>query len=32
MRNSWVLTPFETAVLIAAATLTAGGFIMVGVG
>jgi hypothetical protein len=32
MRNSWIMTPFETAVFIAATTLMVGGFIMVGVG
>jgi len=29
MRNNWVMTPFEMALFIGAATLLAGGFIMI---
>jgi hypothetical protein len=32
MRKNWIMTPFETAIFIAATALMAGGFIMVGVG
>jgi hypothetical protein len=32
MRANWPFTPFEIVFLVAAATLTAGGIIMVGLG
>jgi hypothetical protein len=32
MRNDWIMTPFETAVFVGAATLMIGGFVMLGVG
>jgi hypothetical protein len=32
MRNDWIMTPFETAVFIAAATIMAGGFVMLSIG
>jgi hypothetical protein len=32
MRNFWIMTPFETAILIGATTLMVGGFVLVGLG
>jgi hypothetical protein len=32
MRNNWMMTPFETALLIGATTLMVGGFVMVSLG
>jgi hypothetical protein len=32
MGKDWIMTPFETAVFVAAAMLMAGGFVMLGVG
>jgi hypothetical protein len=32
MRNNWILTPFEIAILIGATTLMIGGFVMVSLG
>jgi hypothetical protein len=32
MRHNWIMTPFETAIFIAATTLMIGAFLMVGVG